>query len=230
MPAKNSVKLYVEDGHYHIYNRGVEKREIFVDRDDYATFLNLLKFYLSPPSKNEDQDPASIIKRSDLKVGYYNKKNLHGIVELLAYCLMPNHFHLLVRQKTRSGITNLMQCLITSYVIYFNKKYNRVGTLFAGRFKAAMVESDPYLLHLSRYIHLNPVGIDKDFRSYDFSSYQDYLNRRRTEWVNSQEILGYFASAKRAGIKDYNSYETFVEGYQEDSEDMLGDLVIETTY
>lgn len=224
MPAKNSVKIYVEGGYYHIYNRGVEKRDIFVDGDDYRAFLFLLKFYLSPKDLLN-----KLPKRSDLKTGYYNKKNLHGMIELLAYCLMPNHFHLLVKQKMRSGISNLIQCLNTSYVIYFNKKYERVGTLFTGRFKAALIESDPYLLHLSRYIHLNPSGIGKDFKSWGFSSYQDYLGRRKTEWVNSQAILDYFASARRRDFKDYSSYQSFVEDYRKDSEEILDDLVIETS-
>lgn len=226
MPAKNAIKKYVEGGYYHIYNRGVEKRDIFLDRDDYATFLNLLKLYLSPPTNQNSTD----IKRSDLKMAYYNRKNLYGFVELLAFCLMPNHFHLLVKQHVRNGIIDLMRCLSTSYVIYFNKKNERVGALFSGKYKAVLVTEDPYLLHLSRYIHLNPKEIGKDYRSYDFSSYPDYLGKRKTHWMMPEEVLGYFGSARKGQgeLKAFSSYQSFVEDYAGDVEEVLGDLVVET--
>ena len=203
-----------------MYNRGVEKREIFLDSDDYRTFLFLLKFYLSPKNSFKGSDP---------KMGYYIKKNLNGRIELLAYCLMSNHFHLLVRQSAKDGITDLMRCVNTSYVAYFNKRYARVGALFAGKFKAVLVESEPYLLHLSRYIHLNPASIGKDFVTYNFSSYLDYLTKRKTSWLNSKVILDYFKRAKRQDIGDYFAYQSFVEDSRVNSEEVVGDLIIETS-
>lgn len=219
MPAKNSVKTYIEGGYYHLYNRGVEKRQIFQDDEDFKTFLFLLKLYLLPSVTSKGSDPKTV---------YYNRKNLNEQIELLAYCLMPNHFHLLVRQNVRSGITNLMRCVNTNYVMYFNKKYERVGSLFQGKFKAVLVDSEIYLLHLSRYIHLNPVSVGKDFASYNFSSYLDYLGKRSTLWVNSEEILGYFQTANRKTLRDYFSYQAFIEDALVDSEETLRDLVIET--
>src|SRR3989338_2787894 len=119
MPAKNTVKIYIEGGYYHLYNRGVEKRSIFQDDDDYKKFQNLLKVYLSTP------------KRSDLITARYNRKNLNGQVILLAYCLMPNHFHLLVMQNSKNGIADLVHCLNTSYVAYFNK--NTIGWVLCSK-------------------------------------------------------------------------------------------------
>jgi len=221
MPAKNSVKVYVKDGHYHLYNRGVEKRKIFLDDDDYRVFLFLLKLYLSPKDS---------LKGSDPKPAYYSKKNLHGQIELIAYCLMPNHFHLLVKQSVKEGITDLMRCVNTSYAGYFNRKYDRVGSLFQGKFKAVLVDTDEYLLHLSRYIHLNPSGLIPDLSKYEYSSFLDYLGKRKTEWLKSEILLAYFRDGKgrrRVGLKDYFSYRAFVEDYSSDLKNILGGLTIE---
>jgi len=217
MPAKNSVKVYVKGGYYHLYNRGVEKRKIFLDSDDYSTFLYLLKMYLSPKES----------KRSDLKANYYNRKNLSSEIELLAYCLMPNHFHFLVRQRSRDGITNLMRCVNTSYAIYFNRKYDRVGPLFQGKFKAVYVESDSYLLHLSRYIHLNPSHLNLDYSTYSYSSYPDYSAQRHTLWVNVYPVLNYFKTAARSDLNAHFSYQAFVQDYKESAEDMVGELALD---
>ena len=216
MPAKNTVKIYIEGGYYHLYNRGVEKRSIFQDDDDYKKFQNLLKVYLSTP------------KRSDLITAHYNRKNLNGQVILLAYCLMPNHFHLLVRQNSKNGIADLVHCLNTSYVAYFNKKYDRVGALFQSRYKAALVENDSYLLHLSRYIHLNPAGFNKKIEKYPYSSYLSYIENTKTEWLKPQMILGYFKRSKRKDVSDYFSYQDFVEDYQADSEKYIKGLELES--
>lgn len=205
MPRKNSLKTYIEDGYYHLYNRGVEKRDIFLNDCDYKVFLHFLKEYLQPLS-SEDLNP------------FKQPKSLANEISLLAYCLMPNHFHLLVKQKIKNGITRLMSRIGTNYVMYFNKRYDRVGPLFQGVYKAVLVETDGQLLHLSRYIHSNPLEIeDKNFEKlidYPYSSYRDYLGNRKTEWVKSAEILSFFKSRKRIGLVDYLSYQSFVEGFE----------------
>lgn len=208
MPAKNSVKQFIENGYYHLYNRGVEKRNIFIDEQDYAIFLKYLKEYLDP---SLGSDP----------------KSLANEVDLLAFCLMPNHFHLQVRQKTKDGITKLMRAICTKYVMYFNRKYDRVGPLFQGKYKAAMILEDTYLLHLSRYIHLNPYYPGSDPKTYNYSSYSYYLGLRKTGWVKPAEILSFFKSAQKASLKDCLSYQSFVEDYKEDPQDMLGSLILE---
>ena len=101
MPAKNSIKLYLENGYYHIYNRGAGKSEIFLDDQDYRVFLHFLEKYLDPKSE----------------------RSLAREIKLLAYCLMPNHFHLFVHQMTKDGIIKFMRALGTSYSIYFNNKH-----------------------------------------------------------------------------------------------------------
>lgn len=156
MPARNIVKTYIENGYYHAYNRGVEKRNIFLDEQDYSVFLHFLKQYLSPPQRKGiylTMTGLDLVRPRPIQT-------LYDEIDLLAYCLIPNHYHLLLEQKTIDGMTKLLRRLCTSYSMYFNKKYDRVGSLFQGTYKAALIDRDEYLLHLSRYIHLNPV-IDK---------------------------------------------------------------------
>src|SRR3972149_8647983 len=213
MPARHSIKQFIENGYYHLYNRGVEKRKIFLDQEDYGVFLGYLKQYLEPP---KGSDPLMIKTRS-----------LEKEIDLLAYCLMPNHFHLLVKQSTRIGITKFIRAVCTNYAMYFNKKYDRVGTLFQGRYKGALVDNDAYLLHLSRYIHLNPIEIGSDPKSYNFSSYKYYLGLKKATWLKLVAVLGFFKTARKTSLRDYLSYESFVENYVIEPKEIVGRLIIE---
>src|SRR5690606_22360993 len=130
MPSKNTVKEFTKEQYYHVYNRGVEKRAIFLDDEDYTVFLGLIKKYLTG--------------KTDQKKHRHAFDSLSGEVQLIAYCLMPNHFHLLLYQKSDDGITKLMRRLTTAYAMYFNNKYNRIGRLFQGTYKAAHVNADDY--------------------------------------------------------------------------------------
>lgn len=218
MPAKNSIKTYVENGFYHIYNRGVEKRQIFMDHQDYVVFLSFLKRYLTPSPKDLNE------------VRPHWRSDLHEKLQLISYCLMPNHFHLMIKQFFKTAITEFLRALMNSYVKYFNKKYNRVGALFQGRYKGVLVDTEPYLLHLTRYIHLNPTELGflrSDLVSYKYSSYQDYLGTRNTSWLQPAEILSYFKTAQKTSLKDILSYQSFVEDYHEDSAAFLGNLTLE---
>ncbi len=124
MPQKNSRKEYGIGGYYHIYNRGVEKRKIFLDDQDYKVFLSYMKFYLEAVDLQGQALQEAKISPSKIQ------KNYHNQIDLLAYCLMPNHFHFFISQSTERAIAEFMQSLILKYVLYFNKKYKRVGSLF----------------------------------------------------------------------------------------------------
>lgn len=221
MPAKNSIKVYVENGYYHIYNRGVEKRTIFMDHQDYIVFLSFLKRYLTqPPANPNEPNEVRPHWRSDL----YEK------IQLIAYCLMPNHFHLMVKQSAKETIIDFMQALINSYVSYFNKRYERTGPLFQGRYKAVLVDTEPYLLHLTRYIHLNPYELGftgSDLVEYKYSSYGEFLGKRQTQWIHPDEILRFFKTAQKNHLRDLLSYQSFVEDYKEDSKELLGSLALD---
>src|SRR3990167_11403612 len=219
MPAKNSTKTYVENGYYHIYNRGIEKREIFLDEQDCKVFLYYLKLYLSPPEE------LVAMSQEILRVRRFIPLNLYKQVDLLSFALMPNHIHLLIKQHTKDGIIKFMQRLSTSYVMYFNKKYERVGSLFQNTYKAALVESDSYLLHLSRYIHLNSFGLKSSLDLVNFSSYPNYLGEKQASWVKPQEILSYFKN--QGHQKESISYKSFVEDSKSDFKEVVGDLIFE---
>ncbi|MBI4991459.1 transposase [Candidatus Gottesmanbacteria bacterium] len=163
MPSKNEVKIYRENTFYHLYNRGVEKRIIFIDQQDYSVFLSYLKAYLLPKDEESLQkklaDKKTNYKEKDTIIKLLRLNNFSETLELLAYYLMPNHFHFLVYQKTADAIDKFMNSLITRYVMYFNRKYKRVGPLFQGIYKAVSVETNEQLIHLSRYIHLQSLAL-----------------------------------------------------------------------
>lgn len=200
MPAKHTIRFYKENGFYHIYNRGVEKRITFQDESDYKIFLYYLFIYLA--------DPELIKKRYPKLKNALKQGNFYSKLVLYSYALMPNHFHLLIRQTEKEHITQFMRRITNAYTTYFNKKYNRVGPLFQGVFKAIQIEKEEYLLHLSRYIHLNPVSLHKNRPElYPWSSYKTYLEARNSPYVNVDFILGFFSN-----VTPLLTYKSFVEG------------------
>lgn len=219
MASKNSVKVYVENGFYHLYNRGVEKRIIFQDSQDYNVFLSYVREYLSPKNKNillsRLQDPSTTWSDKGKIIRALSLNNFSGTLTLFAYCLMPNHFHFLVKQSDASSIDLFINSLNTRYVMYFNRRHKRVGHLFQDVYKAVTIKSEEQLLHLSRYIHQNPLasrsnknklkGDPLSLMLKQPSSLPEYLDRRETGWVNTYLIKNYFS-------KTYSclSYESFV--------------------
>ncbi len=152
---------------YHVYNRGTEKRKIFLDHADWSRFLSNLQEF-------NDANPAMHWKYKESEV----QLRTPPLVQILAYCLMPNHYHLMLRQIHENGIPLFMQKLGTGYTNYFNQKNERSGALFQGRFKSVAVERDEYLGYLPHYIHLNPKEVvGENWRTYPWSSYLAYIGR-----------------------------------------------------
>lgn len=199
MSSRNVLKVDIADSYYHIYGRGGSKREIFLEDADYWYFLELFRRYLSP---EEIRDSAGMP---------YAK--LDDDIDLLCYCLMPNHFHLLVYQINAGGMQRLMRGVITAYSRYFNKKYDRSGQLLESRYKASMINSDAYLMHITRYIHLNP----KQWQTYPYSSLELYAHPHTNDWLQEGRILELFNSR--------SEYMTFVEDYEsvKESFDLIKD-------
>lgn len=163
--------IFANNHFYHVFNRGVEKRMTFMDKRDYGRFTESLNYY-----RVKDQNVRFSFRGRTLD-HKSNESALSLLAEIVCYCLMPNHFHLLLRQVTDNGITKFISKLSNSYTKYFNTKHRRVGPLFQGSFKAVRIESDEQLVHVSRYIHLNPLidFITKDLKKYPYSSYLEYL-------------------------------------------------------
>ncbi len=182
---------FTKGEYYHIYNRGNSKQKIFHDEEDYLRFVSLL--YIS--NTNENFNLYDLNRISNFNVYEFEIKN--QIVGIGAYCLMPNHFHILITEIKEGGISKFMQKLSTAYVMYYNQKYVRTGGLFEGKFKSIHVEDDIQMKYLFSYIHLNPIKlIQKDWkkegikdnkksldylRNYSYSSYQDFLKQKRIQ-------------------------------------------------
>lgn len=188
------MKEDVAESYYHVYFRGGNRSRIFRDESDFEKMLQLFARYLS---LHEVRNSAGLSFPN-----YYNK------LELVAFCLMPNHVHLLIYQRQQRAMTEFMRSLLTSYSMYFNKKYKRSGPLFESRYKASMISDDSYLEHITRYIHLNP----RQWRDYEYSSLPYYLHQVTDEWIDPKRILDLFA--------DQNEYLQFVEDYEKNKEMM----------
>lgn len=226
MARKHTTKRFIEGGFYHLFNSGISQTDVFLDEQDYETFLLGLKRYLSPV---ENEVTPGFKKPKPSIQAHRKSMNLSGQVDLLAYCLMPNHFHLLVRQNSLQGITQLMRRVCTNYVMYFNRKYNRQGPLFSSIYKAVLIQTDDELLHVSRFIHLNPVTRSvytlgpvrttsaTNPASYPYSSYKYYCLLPAPNWINNMLI------DKISGRK----YNQFVDDFSIRTETIYPDLLLD---
>ncbi|MBI4999512.1 transposase [Candidatus Gottesmanbacteria bacterium] len=180
---------HVNGEFYHLFNRGSDKRDIFLQPRDYIRLRLTFYYYqfLGPKPKFSNF--------AKFKLKTFKPPTETKLIEIICYCLMSNHFHFLVRQLKDNGISIFMSQLSNSYTKYFNTKYKRIGPLLQGAYKSIRVESDEQLIHLSRYIHLNPIvsQISKNLESYQWSSYHEYMLEKGM-LCSTKEILGFFAS------------------------------------
>ena len=183
--------------YYHLYNRGNNKQKIFLDKRDWVRFLFLILYFQSPvtTSFNNIGRPVSFfIKNLSFNV---SQKVIDKILEnkhakLIAFALMENHFHLIIKENKKDGISQYMQRVLNSYTKYFNAKYGNTGHLFQGPFKGVHIKDNEQLLHLSAYIHRNPREI-KEWKNreeeYFWSSYQDYIKKNRWNGLLENQII-----------------------------------------
>lgn len=211
---------------YHVYNRGIEKRRIFLSSHDYERFMVLL--YLA-----NSHEPVRIDLRRNLLDELFKIDREKELVDIGAYCLMPNHFHLLLKEKSENGISLFMQKLTTAYTMYFNKKNDRTGALLQGTFRAEHMVNDNYLKYIYSYIHLNPVKLvdpawkekgiknkstaENFLEDYKYSSYQDYFGVDRQEKVilNKKAFPLYFKS-----VADFEKIINFWLSFSKDNKDL----------
>jgi putative transposase len=208
--------------YYHIYNRGVDKRHIYLDLSDKERMLKLL--YVSNGTK-------PFVYRDIQNKALHEIDRDDQLVAIGAYCMMPNHFHILVKETREGGMTSFMEKLTTAYSMYFNKKSKRTGFLFESNFKAQHVDTDEYLKYLYAYIHLNPVKLiepewkesgirnlpaaQKYLEQYRFSSYADYAMEKREESaiLTPSEFPDYFEQEGDFAhfVKDWLDYKDEAE-------------------
>ncbi|MBJ7347822.1 MAG: transposase [Thermoleophilaceae bacterium] len=179
MPARNRTKQYVDNGIYHVYNRGGNRQLIFRDQEDRIVFMSLLKRYLgNQTSENRDGKPFRSFQKD---------------IDLLAFCLMPNHFHFVVRQRSAPTMADFMQRVMTSYAMYFNRRHKRTGPLFEGPYQGRLVDDDRYLQRVIAYVHLNP---EHPFE-YPHSSHGLFVGKHRVDWAKSDAALQLFGGRNR---------------------------------
>ncbi len=178
--------------YYHIFNRGVNKQTIFNSNADRARFLFLILYFQSPVTLLNISRPIKDFVKHSVFNTDKEKIIKERFVELVSFCLMPNHFHIILKEVEESGIARYMQRVLNSYTKYYNTKYNKSGHLFQGPYKAVHVENNNQLLYLSTYIHRNPrelkEWINKE-SNYPWSSYQDFIKNNRFEELLVFDII-----------------------------------------
>ncbi|MCX6763784.1 MAG: transposase [Candidatus Moranbacteria bacterium] len=183
--------------YYHIYNRGVDKREIFLDGNYYFRFLKDIKEFNNNLTREERLRASELNSESELSSDEPEK-----LVNVVCYCLNPNHYHFILQQLTDNGIEKFMHKLSTGYTNYFNQKNERSGALFQGRYKSIHINSNEYLLYLSAYVNLNS-EIHKIAKASDYKwcSFPDYIGKRNRVLCNKEIILGQFKD-----LEEYKKY------------------------
>lgn len=209
---------------YHVLNRGVEKRQIFLDKQDHLRFIHNL-YELN----NQDRVETTYYNFQDYgasgKITKTSKKPRKLLVDILAFCLMPNHYHILLAPRVENGVPQFMQKVNMGYSKYFNQKYERVGTLFQGRYKSVSVIANTHFLHLPFYIHFNPLDLSypewrenkilnpktalEFLKTYQWSSHLDYLGIKNfPSLLNTKPLIEIFGSNV--------DYQKLVENYLKD--------------
>jgi REP element-mobilizing transposase RayT len=186
--------------YYHIYNRGVDKREVFLDEKDYIRFLKSVKEFNVDRAIGSLKDLQALRARS--ADGLLEPVN--RVVDIIAYCLNSNHYHFILRQLEDKGIEKFMHKIGMGYTNYFNKKYNRSGSLFQGPFKSIHINSNEYLLHLSVYVNANHAIHNYSEKDWPYSSYLDYTGKREGKLCTKEVILGQFDN-------NFLEYEKFIQ-------------------
>ncbi len=205
MPSKYIVRNFSEGVTYHIYNKSVDTH-MFQDEDDYRTFLFYIYIYLKPLKQVLNAYPTLPFR---LQI-----KNMSEEIDAFGYCLLPDHFHLLLRQSDKDSIPRFMKQVNNAYTEYYNKKYKRFGRLMHGRYRAAALDNDNQILELSRFIHYHPEftqGIVAE--NYQWSSFREYLDRSQDSFCNKRLILSFFSSPSQ--------YKDFVADTQSHKESFL---------
>lgn len=216
--------------YYHLYNRGVDKRTIFFDNSDRHRFIDALRL-----ARLSNSPKLSWLKKQ-IKIGNISlgeaqrleEKYGPPLLDIVAYSLMPNHFHFQVKELIKEGVSKFFRKLGTSYVMYFNIKHERTGRLFESQYKSVLIKTDEQLIHLSRYIHANPFlssKIDvslKQLRTYPWTSLPDYLGTRKQTFCDPTEVMAFF--------KTSDDYWRFLKGNIDKEETLPPELMLDPGY
>ncbi|OGD04148.1 hypothetical protein A3H89_03215 [Candidatus Amesbacteria bacterium RIFCSPLOWO2_02_FULL_48_11] len=196
MPGREEPLVTGE--YYHIYNRGITDLDTFQTQKDYLRFVEIFNYYklIKPPIRFSYYLRLPDERKEQLLSNIVNSQRK---VKVICYCLMPNHFHLLIKQIADFGVSNFLSQSTNSYTRYFNTKRFRKGPIFQGTFKSVGIESEEQLIHVSRYIHINPysagvVKTTKDLENYPFSSFSEFISDEVSPICDKQPVLSLFPS------------------------------------
>ncbi len=195
---------------YHVFTKSIAGFKVFRGKREYDRFIEMMQFYEheSPPVK------FSYYAELDDKDIYYETKIKPNpcLVEIIAYCVMPTHIHLILKQLKENGITNFLRPLLDSYTRYFNIRNDRKGPLWQSRFKSVLVDNDEYLLHLTRYIHLNPVSdsLVENPEDWHYSSYREYINTEMNGLCNFSSYINLKPEEYKEFVESRKDYQKFL--------------------
>lgn len=191
---------------YHVFNRSIAQQPIFISSKDYKRALEVFRYYQyrKPPLRFSFYNRLSVDEKAKFIEELANTAD--SLIDVICFCFMPNHFHFLLKNLTEEGIKKFMSNFQNSYAKYFNTKTGRTGSLFQQNFKAVRIESDEQLIHVSRYIHLNPVTAYivksiEELVDHPWSSYSEYLKRGRSNFKKDLIL---------ANFRSINEYKKFV--------------------
>ncbi|MBI1869385.1 transposase [Candidatus Gottesmanbacteria bacterium] len=197
--------VFANDHYYHVFNRGVERRSIFTNKREYDRAMQTLRFYRFADPQFRLSKYLSLPHEKRISFMTQLEERNNTLIDIVCFSFMPNHFHFLLRQKIDHGIKKFISNFSNSYSKYFNTKHKRVGPLLQGIFKALHVETNEQLLHLSRYIHLNPVTSSlitiEEMDTYPYSSFPEYLGIVNNKICAPAIVLSQFSS-----VNDYKRF------------------------
>lgn len=233
MPAKNIIKLYYPNSFYHVYNRGTDKRLVFLDHQDFLTLLSYFKLYLTSRRKLERQIQQFQLINKPPCINSLIKalnNNFANKIEIHAYTLMPNHYHLLLKQRGAFDMPQFLRTIFICYSYYFNTRHKRDGRLFQSAYRAKLIKTDGYFSHLARYIHLNSRALKtkdypkyrpwQSYEDYPYSSCQHYLsNRLKHHWLTMNFLNSYFPSVEK--------HRQFLKNYHETQLNLIKEDILE---
>ncbi len=195
MPTRRDI--FVNGGIYHIFSKTIDRKRVFEDRNLCLEFLSTADYYKSS-SKLRFSKYKELLNDKSVK---FEKKKIRPRVQILSYCLMPNHYHLLIKQKKENGIIRFTADILNSFTRYYNSKNKRKGSIFLTPFRSRKIVSDEQLVHTSRYIHLNPysAGLVNTYQGlidYPYSSFKEFINPNASQLCNTQPILKMFGGSR----------------------------------
>ncbi len=202
MPARTPMQA---NAAYHIFNKSIAGYEIFHKQSDYQRFIWMMRFFMLPNISTTFSNYFRDNKKNmTTKLVELNQREISHI-QWVAYCLMPTHFHFVLYQNQKDAISIFMQKLLNSYTLYFNRRHKRKGPLWVGRFKHVECESDEQLLHLTRYVHLNPVTAHLISKPEDWfaSSYHEYVDQADKKICHPEKHLKIHPSTYRRFVHQY---------------------------